>query len=69
MFILGILLAVLGAGSLVYGFAQNNSLEAQFTSFFSSGAVNPGTTWIIIGAAAAVLGIVLMIIGKRRRSA
>jgi hypothetical protein len=66
MFILGIILALLGAGSLVFGFIQNNSLEAQFTSFISSGSVDPGTLWIIIGAVAAVLGIILIVIGKRR---
>lgn len=66
MFILGIILAVLGAGSLVFGFIQNNSLEAQFTSLLSSGAVNPGTVWIIIGAVAVILGLVLIVLGKRR---
>ncbi|MGI6151088.1 MAG: DUF3185 family protein [Christensenellales bacterium] len=66
MFIFGIILAVLGAGSLIFGFVQNNSLEAQFTSFISSGTVNPGTTWIIIGVIAVILGIVLMGIGKKK---
>lgn len=66
MFIFGIILAVLGAGPLIFGFVQNNSLEAQFTSFISSGTVNPGTTWIIIGVIAVILGIVLMGIGKKK---
>ncbi len=66
MFILGIILTLLGVGSLVFGLMQNNSLEAQFTSLLSSGSVDPGTIWIIVGAVAVILGLVLIILGKRR---
>ena len=66
MFILGIILTLLGVGSLVFGLMQNNSLEAQFTSLLSSGSVDPGTIWIIAGAVAVILGLVLIILGKRR---
>ena len=66
MFILGIILTLLGVGSLVFGLMQNNSLEAQFTSLLSSGSVDPGTIWIIAGAIAVILGLVLIILGKRR---
>ena len=68
MFVFGIILAVLGAGSLIFGIVQNNSLEAQFSSFFSSGAVNPGTIWIVIGIIAALVGIVLIFTSRRRTS-
>lgn len=67
MVIIGVILMVLGVGSAVFGFMQNNSLEAQLTSIFSSGRANPGTTWIVIGIAALVVGIILMIIGLRKK--
>ena len=67
MVIIGVILMVLGVGSAVFGFMQNNSIEAQLTSIFGSGRANPGTTWIVIGIAALVIGIVLMIIGLRKK--
>lgn len=66
MFILGIILAIAGAGSLIYGILQNNSVEAQLSSLFSSGSVDPGTLWIIVGVIAAVIGIVLLVAGKKK---
>lgn len=67
MVIIGVILMVLGIGSAVFGYMQNNSLEAQFSSFLKNGSVNPGTTWIVIGAAALVVGIILLIIGLRKK--
>lgn len=54
--ILGVILLVLGAVSVGYGYMHNNSLEAQLTSLFSSGTANPGTIFIIIGVVVAVIG-------------
>lgn len=54
--ILGVILLVLGAVSVGYGYMQNNSLEAQLTSLFSSGTANPGTIFIIIGVVVAIIG-------------
>ena len=67
MVIIGVILMVLGIGSAVFGYMQNNSLEAQFTSLFKNGTVNPGTTWIVIGISALVIGIILLIIGLRKK--
>lgn len=67
MTIAGIILALLGAVSCVYGITQNNSFESQLGSLLSSGSTNPGTTFIVIGAVAAVIGIVLLIIGLSKK--
>ena len=67
MVIIGVILMVFGVGSAVFGYMQNNSLEAQLTSILGSGRLNPGTTWIVIGAAALVVGIVLLILGLRKK--
>ena len=68
MAILGIILIVAGAVSVLYGIMQNNSLEAQLTSLFSSGKTNPGTIWIVIGIIAVVVGIVLMVLNSKKNS-
>lgn len=69
MTILGIILIIAGAGSMIYGYTMNNSLERQLEAIFSSGTSNPGTTWIIVGAVLAVLGVIALIAGmsKNRR--
>ena len=63
MLIIGIILLLAGSGSLIYGITQNNSGSAQWKSLLSSGSTNPGTVFIVIGAIAAVVGLVLVIIG------
>ena len=68
MAILGIILIVAGAASIVYGIIQNNSLAAQLTSLFSGGSGNPGTKWIIIGVIAVVAGIVLMVLNSKKKN-
>lgn len=68
MLVIGLILVLGGLGSLIYGFMQNNSLEAQVASFLSSGTTNPGTMFIVIGVVAVLLGIVLMIISRRRKA-
>ena len=67
MLIFGIILLLGGAGSLIYGFIQNNSVQAQLSALFSSGSVNPGTIFIIAGAVAAVLGLIFIIIGATKK--
>ena len=66
MFLLGIILVVAGLGSAGYGFMQNNSLEAQFSSILSSGTANPGTMFIVIGVILLVVGIICCAASKRR---
>lgn len=67
MVIIGIILMVAGAISAIYGVTQNSSLEAQLGSFLSSGSVNPGTPWIVIGVIALLVGLVLLIMGLRKK--
>ena len=54
MFILGIILIIAGIGCAGYGFMQNNSLEAQFTSI------------IVIGVILLVVGIILCVVGRKK---
>ncbi len=56
----GLLFSGGGVGGIVYGCNMNNSVEAQWDSFWNNGSTDPGTAWIIIGAAAAVLGIIML---------
>ena len=63
MTILGVILLVLGGGSLFYGNSLNSSLEAQMTSMFNTGAANPGTPYMIIGGIALAIGLVLLFVG------
>ena len=67
MTFLGILFILAGAGGIVYGVMQNNDVEAQMTSLFSEGQTDPGTIYIIIGAAAVLLGLIFIIIGVAGR--
>lgn len=67
MVIIGIILMVAGAFSAIYGVTQNSSLEAQLGSLLSSGSVNPGTPWIVIGVIALLVGLVLLIMGLRKK--
>ena len=45
------------------GNAQNNDMEAQLESIFSNGTSNPGDTFLYIGIAVAVVGLILLIVG------
>lgn len=62
MLILSIILMLAGAASAVFGIMQNNDMELQMESIFSDGTANPGTVWIVIGAVALVVGVVLLVI-------
>ena len=66
MVITSIILIVLGIGSTIYGFYLNNSVEAQLNALFSSGNVDPGTAWIVVGVIALVIGIILLIVKLNR---
>ena len=63
----GIVLMIAGVASIIYGVAQNDSMEAQFESIFNSGTKDPGNMWIIIGAVAAILGLVMLIAGLTKQ--
>lgn len=65
--IIGLILFFGGCYSLYYGITQNNSLEAQLSSLFS-GATNPGTIFVVLGAIALVIGIALFIWGVASNS-
>ncbi len=67
MLALGIILIIAGAGSAIYGFISNNSWESQLSSLLSSGSVNPGTLWIIIGVVAIIIGIILTVVSSKKR--
>lgn len=66
MFILGIILIIAGIGCAGYGYMQNNSLEVQVNSFLSSGSVNPGTLFIVIGVILLVVGIIICVVGRKK---
>ncbi|NLO48674.1 MAG: DUF3185 family protein [Clostridiales bacterium] len=68
MLIIGIILAVAGLISTIYGFTANNSWEAQLSSILSSGTANPGTIFIIIGIVALIAGIILIVLGAKKKT-
>lgn len=65
--ILGIIGLLAGVAMALYGNSLNNSIEAQLSSLFSSGAVNPGNTWLYGGIALAVVGGILLIVGLTQK--
>ncbi|MBQ1377734.1 MAG: zinc-ribbon domain-containing protein, partial [Lachnospiraceae bacterium] len=67
MFVFSIILIVIGIAAVIYGFMLNNSFEAQFSYFFDTGSVDPGTVWIIGGVIALVLGIVLLAVSMSKK--
>lgn len=66
MFVLGLILMLGGIGAAGYGIYLNNDVEAQLTSLFSSGSMDPGNTWLIAGGVAAVVGLLLLIFGRKK---
>lgn len=67
MTLLGVIIAVAGLISLIYGIDQNSSITAQISSFFSSGRSNPGTVWIVLGVIAMLIGAFLIYSGTRKK--
>lgn len=68
MLILSVILIVLGLASTIYGVTLNNSAEAQLNALFGTGVINPGTTWIIVGAVVGVIGIILLVVELLKKS-
>lgn len=50
-----------GVASIVYGNAMNNSIESQWNALWNNGSTDPGTIWIIIGVAVAVVGLIMLV--------
>lgn len=67
MVICGAILLAAGLGLIIYGFSLNNSAEAQLNALFSSGSVDPGTVWIVVGIVALAAGIILLILGLTKK--
>lgn len=63
MVIIGIIALIAGVGLAIYGNSLNNNVEAQIESLFSAGQVNPGNTWLYIGIAVGVIGLILLVVG------
>ena len=63
----GIISLILGVISIVYGNSQNNDVEAQLESMFSNGTTNPGDTFLYVGIALAVLGLILLFVGMSKK--
>lgn len=68
MVVLSVILMLGGAISVILGIMQNNSLEAQLASVISSGKTNPGTMWIVIGVIAVVVGIILLVVSRKKKN-
>ncbi len=68
MTILGVILLIAGVISAVYGGILNNSIEAQLESLLTKGSANPGSVWLYVGIAAAVIGVILIVVGLKKRS-
>jgi uncharacterized membrane protein YidH (DUF202 family) len=66
MIVLGIILIVAGGISWFYGSSQNNNMDVQLDSFFSSGKTNTGDTFVIIGIILVVVGVILLVAGLAR---
>lgn len=60
--IIGLILLHGGYIALIVGIMQNRSLEAQFWAIVQTGVNNPGNIWIIAGAAAVLLGTIILIV-------
>jgi ribosomal protein L40E len=60
--IVGVVLAIIGIGLMLYGNSQNNNLGAQLNSLFGSGQSNPGTPYMIFGGVAIGIGVILILI-------
>ena len=59
--IFGFLFTGGGVFSVIHGNNLNNSVEAQWESYWNDGMTDPGTAWIIIGAALGIVGIIMLI--------
>lgn len=67
MLAIGWILFIAGGISVVYGVTLNNSMEAQMEAIFTRGETDPGTVWIVIGVLAALIGLLMVLIGSNHR--
>ena len=63
MVFMGVLYLLAGAGSIIYGFLQNNDVKNHMNSLFTNGSLGSGDGFIIVGGVVAVLGLVFLIAG------
>jgi hypothetical protein len=67
MLVVGVILLIVGAVVALYGVAQVATLISAFFSFENSITfMDAMYVWIIAGAVVAVVGIILMIAGKKK---
>ena len=76
MFVIGIILILAGAGSMFYGNLQNtdliSQLNARFSDLFSESGLlssistNPGDIYVYAGTAAIVIGLILVVAGRKK---
>lgn len=59
--VFGLLFSGAGVGAIAYGSILNDSIEAQMKAVLQNGNTNPGMSWIVFGAAAAVVGVVMLV--------
>ena len=66
MFVIGVILILAGAGSMFYANLQNTDLGSQFDALVSSGSTNPGDIFLYAGAAAVIIGLLLVVAGRKK---
>ena len=59
----GVLLLLAGLISYGYGVTLNNDMEKQLSSMLGKGEANPGSTYIVLGVVAMIVGLALLILG------
>ena len=63
LILFGIIIMLGGGGLIIYGNHLNDNFKSQVESIFTSGTTNPGNAWIIAGAVALLIGLLLTITG------
>lgn len=65
---MGVVALIVGIALAAYGNSLNNDWEAQLASLWNNGTTNPGDTWLYLGLAVAVVGLVLTVLGIMNKS-
>ena len=65
--IFGVILVVIGTVLIVLGLQGSSTLAEEMSNIFSGRFTRPSTWQIVGGAASAVLGLLLVMFGRRRR--
>ncbi|MBO4467674.1 MAG: DUF3185 family protein [Clostridia bacterium] len=68
MIIIGAIMMVVGVALAIYGNSLNNDVGSQLQSVLESGKTNPGNTFLYIGIALGVVGLILLIAGLVKKS-